>query len=65
MSVVVVEIVFVIKICIDNFIVFDGVSYDIVFCIIVVYCRLWLEKKFKLLRECYYIIILIILVVIF
>lgn len=46
MSVVVVEIVFVTKICIDNPIAFDGASHDIVFCIIAVYRRLRLEKKF-------------------
>ena len=64
MSVVVVEIVFVTKICIDNPIAFDGASHDIAFCIIAVYRRLRLEKKFKLLRECHYITILIISVVI-
>lgn len=64
MSVVVVEIVFVTKICIDNPTAFDGASHDIVFCIIAVYRRLRLEKKFKLLRECHHITILIISVVI-
>ena len=34
MSVVVVEIVFVTKICIDNPIAFDGASHDIVFYIL-------------------------------
>lgn len=64
MSVVVVEIIFVKTICIYSPIAFDGANHDIAFCIIAVYRRLRLEKKFKLLRECHYITILIISVVI-
>lgn len=63
-SVVVVEIVFVKTICIYSPIAFDGANHDIAFCIIAVYRRLRLEKKFKLLREYHYITILIISVVI-